>query len=204
MKRNTKYVGLDVHQATTVASVRGEGGRMIARSIMETEARALSEFFAGMRGTIHVALEEGTQAQWMYDHLTPQVDRVVVCDRRGEKRTGNKGDRVDADDLSAKLCNGQLRAVYHGNRHHADLKELTRAYRSVVEDRTRVMLRLKALFRARAVRAPGTGVYHPKGREEWLGQLRERGARMRADRTRHARTQDRVTHTSYLENRRTI
>jgi len=106
---------------------------------------------------------------------------VVVCDRRGEKRTGNKGDRVDADELSAKLRNGQLRPVYHGNRHHADLKERTRAYRSVVEDRTRVMLRLKALFRARAVRAPGTGVYHPDGREEWIGQLRERGARLRAE-----------------------
>lgn len=181
MKRNTKYVGLDVHQATTVASVRAEGGRVIARTVMETEARALSEFFGGMRGTIHVALEEGTQAQWLYDLLTPQADRVVVCDRRGEKRSGNKGDRVDADELSAKLCNGQLRAVYHGNRQHADLKELTRAYRSVVEDRTRVMLRLKALFRARAVRSPGAGIYHREGRDAWLSQLRERGACMRAE-----------------------
>ena len=62
MKRNTKYVGLDVHQATTVASVRGTSGRMIARSVLETEARTISEFFGGMRGSIHVALEEGTQA----------------------------------------------------------------------------------------------------------------------------------------------
>jgi hypothetical protein len=37
MKRRTKYVGLDVHQATTVASVREEGGRVIARSIVPTE-----------------------------------------------------------------------------------------------------------------------------------------------------------------------
>ena len=36
MKRNTKYVGLDVHQAMTVATVRGEGGRVIARSVMGT------------------------------------------------------------------------------------------------------------------------------------------------------------------------
>lgn len=32
MKRTTKYVALDVHQASTVASVREESGRVIARS----------------------------------------------------------------------------------------------------------------------------------------------------------------------------
>ena len=39
MKRRTKYVGLDVHQAMTVAPVREEGGRVIARSVMATEKR---------------------------------------------------------------------------------------------------------------------------------------------------------------------
>jgi len=181
MKRNTKYVGLDVHQATTVASVRGTSGRMIARSVLETEARAISEFFGGMRGTIHVALEEGTQAQWLYDLLTPQVDRVVVCDRRGEKRSGNKGDRVDADELSHQLRLGALRPVYHSDRHHADLKELTRAYRSLVEDSTRVMLRIKALLRARAIRSRGASVYQASDREQWIDRLHERGARFRAE-----------------------
>jgi hypothetical protein len=31
MKRTTKYVALEVHQATTVASVREESGRILAR-----------------------------------------------------------------------------------------------------------------------------------------------------------------------------
>jgi hypothetical protein len=31
MKCMTKYVAFDVHQATTVASVRGENGRVLAR-----------------------------------------------------------------------------------------------------------------------------------------------------------------------------
>jgi hypothetical protein len=33
MKRTTKYVGLDVHQATIVASVRDDSGRILARSM---------------------------------------------------------------------------------------------------------------------------------------------------------------------------
>jgi hypothetical protein len=50
----------------------------------------------------------------------------------------------------------------------------------VVEDATRVMLRLKALFRARGIRTPGKGVYHPRDREEWLAKLADDGARFRA------------------------
>jgi hypothetical protein len=97
MKRTTKYVGLDVHQATTVASVREEGGRVIARGILPTEEEALVEFFRGMRGAIQVAFEEGTQAQWLHDLLLPVVDRLVVCNRRGEPVQGSKGDKGDAE-----------------------------------------------------------------------------------------------------------
>jgi len=54
MKRMTKYVALDVHQATTVVSVREETGRVIARTIVPTEEVALVELVRGMRGAIHV------------------------------------------------------------------------------------------------------------------------------------------------------
>jgi transposase len=180
MKRTTKYVALDVHQATTVASVREESGRVIARSILPTEEGTILEFLKGMRGAIQVAFEEGTQAQWLYDLLVPVVDRVLVCDRRGKSRQGNKGDQVDADELSELLRRGALRAVYHGSPHRSTLRELTRTYQNVVEDATRVMLRLKALFRARGMKAPGRGVYHPKNREEWLAKLAGDGVRLRA------------------------
>jgi transposase len=42
------------------------------------------------------------------------------------------------------------------------------------------MQRLKALFRARGIRAPGQRIYHPSGRDQWLARLWERGARFRA------------------------
>lgn len=180
MKRNTKYVGLDVHQATTVASVRETGGRVIARSIIPTEAAAILEFFAGMRGAIHVAFEEGTQARWFHELVSPVVDRVVVCDRRGEPK-GNKGDQVDADRLSHGLLTGGLRAVYHGSGERVTLQELARAYRNVVSDSTRVKLRLKAIFRARAIRTRGKRVYGTRDRAMWLAQLSNPGARMQAE-----------------------
>ena len=180
MKRSTKYVALDVHQATTVSSVRDHTGRVIARVIVPTEANALVEHFRSMRGSIHVAFEEGTQAQWLHDLLKPLADSIIVCDRRGEAR-GNKGDVKDADALSDRLFKGDVRAVYHGSSERALLQEYTRTYRNLVQDSTRVMLRLKALFRARAIRARGERVYTPEHRAEWLAKLPDDGARFRAE-----------------------
>lgn len=89
---------------------------------------------------MHVTFEEGTQAQWLHELVAPLVDRVIVCDRRGEPQPGNKGDLVDADRLSELLRRGGLRAVYHGNAPRTDLKELTRTYGTLVEDSFKRML----------------------------------------------------------------
>ena len=63
MKRTTKYVALDVHQATTAASVREASGRVIARTLLPTDEGAIVEFFWGLRGAVHVAFwEEGPDA----------------------------------------------------------------------------------------------------------------------------------------------
>ncbi len=128
MRSSTKYLGLDVHQATTVTTVREASGNIIARSILPTEEAALLEFIAGMRGTVHLAFEEGTQAQWLHDLLVKRVARVVVCDQRGTPQRGNKGDHADSAQLSELLRTGQLRAVYHGRADRQVLKELTRSY----------------------------------------------------------------------------
>jgi len=180
MKRSSKYVGLDVHQATTVSTVRDDGGHVLARSVVPTEATALVEYFHCMRGEISVAFEEGTQAQWLHDLLVPIVHRVVVCNRRGQSQQGNKGDQPDADELSDLLRCGRLRAVYHAGAGRATLKELARTYLNLVEDSTRVMQRLKALFRARGIRTPGRQVYEVNERSEWLRQLPNDGVRFRA------------------------
>lgn len=181
MRRGLKYVGLDVHQATTVASVRRENGQVIAHVVLPTEEEAIVAFLEGMAGSVQVAFEEGTQAQWLYDVLRTRVARVVVADRRGQKRQGNHGDFQDADRLAEDLRTGHLHAVYHGSPERATLRELSRLYRNLVEDATRTMQRVKSLYRARALRTPGQQVYQPEHRAEWLVQLEDRGARVRAE-----------------------
>ena len=182
MKRTAKYVGLDVHQATTVAAVRAEGGRVIAREILPTDATALTAFVRTMRGPIHVTFEEGTQAQWLHDRLVPLVDRVVVCNRREVRRHGNKSDWHDAEELADLLRRDAVRPVYHNaTPDGAELKELARTYVNLVEDATRVMARLKALYRARGIRTRGTAVYSARQRAQWLAQLPAGAVRLRAE-----------------------
>ena len=183
MKRTAKYVGLDVHQATIVVVVRAESGRVIAQTILPTEAIAVTEYFrSSMGGRVQVAFEEGTQAQWLYDLLVPVVERVVVCDRRGAPRQGNKSDWHDAAELAELLRRDAVRSVYHGTAPHgAELKELGRLYVTLLEDSTRTMSRVKALYRARAICTRGRGVYRPEERAEWLSQLPAGAGRLRAD-----------------------
>ena len=182
MKRTPKYAGLDVHQATIVIVVREESGRIIARTILPTDATAVTEFFRAMQGSIHVTFEEGTQAQWLYDLLMPLVARVVVCNRRDARRPGNKNDWQDAAELADLLRRDAVRSIYHDRTPQgAELKELARTYVTLVEDSTRVMSRLKALYRARAIGTRGRAVYNPRERTAWLAKLPTGAVRFRAE-----------------------
>jgi len=175
-----QYVALDVHQATVVACVRDEHGAIVMRATVPTEGRAILALVRGAGPRVEVVFEEGTQAQWLHDLLEPHAERVVVCNVRGKSEVTNKSDRIDASDLSERLRLGSLKTVYHGATNMLTLKELVRNYNSLVEDATRVMLRIKALFRARAIPTPGTSVYRAAQRQAWLDRLTTPGARFRA------------------------
>src|SRR5437870_4118528 len=157
-KQAIQYLALDVHQATVVATARDEHGSIRMRATVPTEGSAIVGLVRSL-GRVHVAFEEGTQAQWLHDLLESEAEGVVVCNMRGRSETSNKSDRIDSDRLSEMLRLGAVKSVYHGARGMLTLKELVRCYTNLVEDSTRVMLRIKALFRARAILTPGTSFF---------------------------------------------
>ena len=166
-----KYVGMDVDQSTCVIEIQDKAGNFVMETYLRTDASDLRTFFKGLDGRIHVAFEEGTQAAWLYELIEPLVEDVVVCDRRGEKVRGNKGDRVDARMLARQLRQGELRRVYQGERGHRELKELIRGYDYLVEDIVRTKSRLKAAFRSRGLKCSGRAVYRKGDREDWLKKI---------------------------------
>jgi transposase len=61
------------------------------------------------------------------------------------------------------------------------LKELARSYITITRDLTRVMSRLKAVYRSWAIPCAGQQVYAPRYRAEWLAKISEGGVRRRAE-----------------------
>jgi transposase len=115
--------------------------------------------------------------------MKPYVTKIVVCDPRRNAllKEGNKSDRIDARKLAELLRGGLLRPVYHGETGLRTLRELSRSYLTISRDLTRVMNRLKALYRGWGISCAGTQVYAPRHRSEWLGKITEAGVRRRAE-----------------------
>src|ERR1700726_4276396 len=180
-----KYIGLDVHQATIAVAVLDHTGKLIMECILETKAATILEFFEGLRGTLSVTFEEGTWAAWLYDLLKPHVAKLVVCNPRKNAllKHGNKSDRIDARKLADLLRLNDLEPVYHGETGVRMLRELARSYLTIVKDVSRVMNRLKAIYRSWAIPCAGRDVYYTRHRSEWLGKIPEAGTRRRAEGT---------------------
>src|ERR1700689_4498058 len=180
---DTKYIGLDVHQATISVAVVDCAGRLVMEAILETKAETILQFIRGVRGSVHVTLEEGTCAAWLHDLLKPHVASVLVCDPRKNAllKSGNKNDRIDARKLADLLRTGLLSPVYHGENGVRTVRELARSYLALNRDVTRVMNRLKAIYRGWAIACAGQRVYAPRYRSEWLGKINEAAVRHRAE-----------------------
>src|ERR1700675_3897423 len=179
---DAKYIGLDVHQATISAAVLVFAGKLWMEAILETKAGTILQFIHGLRGSLHVTFEEGTCAAWLHDLLKPHVAQVLVCDPRRNAliKAGNKSDRIDARKLADLLYLNKHKPVYHGETGIRPLKELARSYLALTRDTTRVMNRLKALYRSWAIPCAGQRVYAPRYRTEWLAKITEAGVRRRA------------------------
>ncbi len=178
----TYYVGMDVHQASIAIVVLNGAGKVVERSGLETGVAAVRSYLQRLKGRVYVTFEEGTQAQWLYEVVQSLVTSVIVCDPRQNRllAAGNKSDQIDAEKLAQLLRNGSLKAIDHRDHGVRVLKELVRNYECLVQDTTRVMSRLKAIYRGRAIACKGHEIYRQDRRQQWLRKLTEPGVKVRA------------------------
>ena len=85
-----QYLAFDVHRATVVASLRDESGAVVMRATVPTEAPAILLLIKNAGPRVHLAFEEGTQAQWLHDLVAPHAEKVVVCNTRGQNGSGKR------------------------------------------------------------------------------------------------------------------
>ncbi len=180
---SVKYIGMDVHKEAISIAVLNSSGKLVMECVIETKAITILQFVQGLRGSLHITLEEGTWAAWLYDLLKPHVTKIVVCNPRRNAllKEGSKSDRIDARKLAELLRSNLLRPVYHGEHGVRTLKELARSYLTISKDLGRVMSRLKAIYRSWGIPCTGKQVYAPRYRAEWLAKISEAGVHRRAE-----------------------
>ena len=180
---SVKYIGMDVHKEAIAVAVLSSSGKLVMECVIETKAITILDFLKGLRGSLHVTLEEGTWAAWLYDLIKPHVTELIVCNPRRNAllQEGSKSDRIDARKLAELLRSNILRSVYHGEHGVRKLKELARSYLTISKDVGRVMSRVKAIYRSWGISCTGKQVYTERYRSQWLGKIQEAGVRRRAE-----------------------
>ena len=180
---SVKYIGMDVHKEAICIAVLDSSGKLVMECTIETKASIIVDFLKGLRGSLHVTLEEGTWAAWLYDLIKPHVTELVVCNPRRNAllKEGSKSDRIDARKLAELLRSNMVRSVYHGENGVRTLQELARSYLAISTDVIRVMSRVKAIYRSWGIPCTGKQVYAARHRSEWLGKIAEAGVRRRAE-----------------------
>lgn len=165
-----RYLGFDVHKASTTCVVLSAQGKRVQRDRMETNGEALVGYVKGLTGELSICLEEGEWSEWLAEILAPHARQVVICG--AERRSGAKNDRIDAAVLAERLRTGRIGVpIYKASRRWAKLREWVRVYGKLTQDCVRAKLRLYSLFRRRGVAAPSEEVYDPKRREVWIDEL---------------------------------
>jgi transposase len=153
-----RCAGLDVHQATIVATVRvpddGGGRRMVTHTFgtMTVDLLALREWLHAY-GVTHVALES-TGVYWkpIYYLLDDGFTLVLVNMHHLKQVPGRKSDVKDSEWLAQLLECGLLRGSLVPPAPIRDLRDLTRYRKKQIEDRTQEINRLYRVLETAGVK----------------------------------------------------
>ena len=101
-----RFIGLDVHRPSTTCAVIDARGKRVRVDVLETNGQALIEFLKLQPGTLRLCMEEGTQALWLAEILTPHVEQLAVVHvsrvawPEGRRAGCARARRADADGRS--------------------------------------------------------------------------------------------------------
>ena len=171
---NRKYVGIDLHASTTsqIAIRDQEGTLLFEPMTVRTQPEPMRTAIRAIEGEVHVIFEAGTGSAWLKQLLEPHVEEVVVCHAADNTRhRGNKTDKADAVDLAERLRLGDYTEVYQGPAVETELKECVKRHLRTIDKLVRAKNQVKGLFRNRGISCPGSPVFSPSTRSEWLERL---------------------------------
>lgn len=165
MKKDTRYVGLDVHAATIAVAVAEAGGEVRSLGEIPNRPEAVHKLLKrlGDPATLRICYEAGPTGYVLYWQLTKLgVHCEVIAPSLVPVKSGDrvKTDRRDAVRLARALRAGDLTAVFVPDAEHEALRDLVRAREAAKTDELRARHRVsKFLLRY--------GKYPPAGARAW-------------------------------------
>jgi len=177
----TRFIGIDIHKASSTVAVVGPTGRLISTNVVETSSEPLVQAVKLVKKPRHVCFEDCPQANWLAELLEPHVCEIAIT--RDSVKGESSNDASDAQALAEALRTARVKPVRCRPRGRmAALRSLSSTYTKVSRDLSRTKNRIQTVFRSRGVKTPtGDGtLYRPANREKWLAALPE-GFRTSAD-----------------------
>lgn len=159
MKKDIRFIGLDVHAETIAVAVAESSGEVRSLGVIpnrpETVRRLVKKL--GPEGTLRVCYEAGPCGYVLYWQLTEMgVHCEVVAPTLVPVKAGDriKTDRRDALKLARCYRAGDLTAVWVPDEAHEALRDLMRAREAAKKDQLRARHRLQKLLLRRGLRPP--------------------------------------------------
>ena len=145
----TEYIGVDLHKAFfQTCAVSAQGERQWEQRFPRTP-EGIAAFVARCAPTTAVAVEASTPTWHFVDAIVDQVGDVRIVDAfktRLKAGYAAKTDRLDAQRLADALRRESVVGIYYPPVAIRELRELCRGRHTLVQQRTRLVQRLRALL----------------------------------------------------------
>src|SRR6266851_4638085 len=169
------YVGLDIHPSTTELAIIKTSGPIFQRQRCRTSISDLVETLAKIPRPIHIAMEEGPLADWLYRNLLPYVDHITVAEPRRNRliaKDSDKDDALDAEKLAQLLRGGYLKPVHHAlSLYRTIFKQHVALYHDCVRQRVRTANRIIGLLARHGLCVREQAFSRPRKRPGLLDRL---------------------------------
>jgi transposase len=165
MRKDTRYLGLDVHAATIAVAIAEGRGEVRSLGTIANRPEAVQKLLKKLGDVkpLHACYEAGPTGYVLYWQLTKLgVQCEVIAPSLVPVKSGDrvKTDRRDAEKLARALRAGDLTAVFVPGAEHEALRDLVRAREAAKTDELRARHRVsKFLLRY--------GKYPPAGSRAW-------------------------------------
>ena len=152
------YGAIDLHMRFSQIRIIDTDGKVLKDQRIETSRERFVAAFAG-RGAMRILVETGTESEWVAQTLEAAGHEVVVADPNyapmyGETSRRIKTDRRDVAALAEANRRGWYRAAHRTSATQRETKQVLRARRLLVQQRSGVISLVRSLLRQSGYRLP--------------------------------------------------